>query len=178
MLEYARKLPSGEAAEVISSADPLTDPVLMRYSESERRHFEGLKRTIAGFLVFGDALCSFNPIYGQGMTVAALEAQLLEALLADRGTDDLAPRFHKSAGKLLSSPWSLACGGDLRFPEVVGKRAPGSRLLERYLDRYRAAAAVDARLGQAFLNVANMVSPPTALLAPELVARALRARLR
>jgi 2-polyprenyl-6-methoxyphenol hydroxylase-like FAD-dependent oxidoreductase len=125
--------------------------------------------------VIGDALCSFNPIYGQGMTVAALEALLLRRLLGEGG-ERLAPRFFRAAARLIDAPWSIAVGTDLRFPEVVGHRSMKVRFVNAYVHRLHIAAKADPVLGAAFLRVINMVDPPTALLAPSILARVLRAR--
>ena len=173
MLAFAESLPTADIAEVIRSAKPLDEPVKMRYPASVRNRYENLDRYLDGFLVVGDALCSFNPVYAQGMTVAALEALLLRKLLAD-GTRDLPRRFFRAAAKLINIPWSLAVGGDLRFPQVEGARRPTDRLINKYLARYRAAASVDARLGTTFLRVGNLLDPPARLLSPGHVIRVLR----
>ncbi|MFI5933812.1 hypothetical protein [Actinoplanes sp. NPDC051494] len=170
LLAYAESLPGHEIADVVRSGVPLGEPAKMRYPASVRRHYEKLDRHLGGFLVIGDALCSFNPVYGQGMTVAALEAQALRELLA-AGTDRLAERFFTAAAGLLGAPWTLAVGGDLRFPAVAGRRQPVDGLINRYLDRYRRAASVDPVLAGAFLRVSNLLAPPAALFAPGLVLR-------
>ena len=150
----------------------------MRFPVSTRRRYERLRRFPAGYLVFGDALCSFNPIYGQGMTVAALEALLLRRLLAVRpsgiGTEQLARRFFAGAAKVIDGPWSIAVGTDLRFPEVTGRRTPKVRFVNAYVHRLHRAATADPVLGAAFLRVLNLVDPPTRLLAPGIVLRVLR----
>lgn len=145
----------------------------MRYPASVRRRYERLRRFPLGYLVFGDALCSFNPVYGQGMTVAATEGLLLRTLLAgDR--DRLWRRFFRGAGKLIDGPWSIAVGTDLRFPEVTGRRTVRVRLVNAYVHRLHAAARTDAVLGTAFLRVLNLVDPPHRLLRPAIVRRVLR----
>ncbi|PJE97811.1 squalene monooxygenase [Streptomyces carminius] len=185
MLAYAESLAGPDVAEVLRTAEPLDEPARTRYPASVRHHYEKLDRHLGGFLVTGDALCTFNPAYGQGMTAAALEALLLRRLLAEGpgpgpGPDphDLPRRFFRAAAKAVDTPWLLAAGGDLRFPEAEGRRGPADVLLDRYLTRYRAAASVDAALGRTFLRVVHMVEPPTALLAPGRVLRALRAARR
>lgn len=90
---------------------------------SQRRHYERLNRFSEGFLAFGDAICGFHPIYGQGMTAAALEAPSLERCLRD-GTDGLANRFFSSITPVFDSAWELTTGEDLRF-------APASTLIPR-----------------------------------------------
>ena len=173
MKAYAETLSGPDAAEIIRSARPLDEPVKMRYPASVRHHYEKLDRHLNGFLITGDALCNFNPTYGQGMTVAALEALLLRGLLAD-GTGDLARRFFPAAAKVVDGAWFLAAGGDLRFPQIEGDRKAIDRLLGRYLDHYRAAASVDPVLGASFIRVANMLDPPTRLLSPGHVFRVFR----
>ncbi|WP_045748128.1 FAD-dependent oxidoreductase [Actinoplanes rectilineatus] len=170
MLAFAESLPGPEIAAFLRTAEPLDAPARMRYPASVRHHYERLRRRPVGFLALGDALCSFNPIYGQGVTVAALEALLLAALI---GT---APeRYFREAARLVDNPWALASATDLRFPQVEGRRRPTDRPLNAYLARYRAATVHDATLGAAFLRVSNMLAPPAHLLAPSTILRVLRA---
>ncbi|MCH6165124.1 FAD-binding monooxygenase [Pseudonocardia alaniniphila] len=170
MAEYADSLVAPDVAEIIRTATPLTEPVLMRYPASVRRRYELLDRFPEGYLVIADALCSFNPIYGQGMTVAALEARLLQRLLQE-DHDDLSRRFFTAVSELLDTPWSLIMSGDLRFPFVEGERSEGLLAMGEYLDRYRAAATHDATLATALIRVMNMVDEPARLMAPDLEAR-------
>jgi 2-polyprenyl-6-methoxyphenol hydroxylase-like FAD-dependent oxidoreductase len=173
MLAFAESLPATDVAEVLRSAKPLDDPAKMRYPASQWHHYEKLARHPEGFLVTGDALCNFNPVYGQGMTIAALEALTLKRLLAD-GPVDLPRRFYAATAKFLSQAWSVSTGADLRFPEVEGKRTPVDGLVNRYLDRYRIAASADPVLGTAFLRVTNMIDPPIRLMAGRHILRVFR----
>jgi 2-polyprenyl-6-methoxyphenol hydroxylase-like FAD-dependent oxidoreductase len=173
MAEYAESFGAPEIAEIIRTAAPLSEPVLMRYPASIRRHYEQLDRFPAGYLVMADALCSFNPIYGQGMTVAALEALLLSRLLR-AGGDDVNRRFFVDAATLLDTPWGLVVSNDLRFPEIDGERTEEMATMAEYLERYREAAAKDAVLGTELLRVANMLDGPARLTAPALEERVLR----
>jgi 2-polyprenyl-6-methoxyphenol hydroxylase-like FAD-dependent oxidoreductase len=174
---FADSLAAPQVAEVIRSSVPESEPVLMRFPASQRRRYERLRRFPDGYLVVADALCSFNPIYGQGMTVAALETLLLRRLLAEGG-DDLARRFFRGAAKLIDAPWSIAVGTDLRFSEVVGPRTAKVRFVNAYVHRLHMAATADPVLGAAFLRVLNLVDPPTRLLAPGIVLRVLRGFVR
>ncbi|MCI0383828.1 NAD(P)/FAD-dependent oxidoreductase [Streptomyces sp. CNQ085] len=184
MLAYAESLPGPDVAEVLRTAEPLNEPVRMRYPASTRHHYEKLDHRPGGLLVTGDALCNFNPTYGQGMTAAAQQAVVLRALLAreprerDRNADGLPRRFFRAAAEVVDTPWLLAAGGDLRFPGVEGRRGPADGLLDRYLTRYRAAASVDPVLGRTFLSVAHMLQPPARLMSPGHVLRVLRASRR
>ncbi|WP_433277650.1 FAD-dependent oxidoreductase [Pseudonocardia xinjiangensis] len=173
MAEFAEHLAAPDIAEIIRSADPLSEPVLSRYPASVRRRYEQLDRFPEAYLVAADALCSFNPIYGQGMTVAALEAQLLGRLLHEGG-DELWLRFFTASATLLDNPWGIVVGGDLRFPHVEGERTAEMLEMGEYLERYREAAEDDAVLATALLRVINMLDGPERLVAPELQERVLR----
>jgi len=173
MAAFAGSLAAPQIGEVVRTAEPQGPPAMMRFPASTRRRYERLRRFPAGYLVVADALCNFNPIYGQGMTVAALEALLLRRLLAE-GADNLARRFFRTAATVIDGPWSIAVGTDLRFPQVVGRRSPKVRFVNAYVHWLHVAAVADPVLGAAFLRVLNLVDPPSRLLAPRIVRRVLR----
>lgn len=176
MREYARRLPNPAIYELIRDAEPLTEPVSMRFPFSQRRHYEQLEDFPEGLLAIGDTLCSFNPSFGQGMSVAALEALLLQDCL-ERGDGPLWQRLFLGSAKLIDTPWTIAVGADLGFPEVEGKRTAVGALLGRYVRALRRGAVHDEQLAGAFLRVAQLIEPPSALLAPGLALRTLRATL-
>jgi hypothetical protein len=124
----------------------------------------------------GDAVASFNPIYGQGMSVAALEALALRRHL-ERGVEPQPRRFFGDLARVVDVPWAIAAGGDLAVPGVQGRRTLRVRLVNAYIARLHAAAAHDARLASAFVRVAGMVAPPQTLLRPGVAVRVLRASL-
>lgn len=176
-LAFAKTLPAPDIYETIRQAEPLDEPLPARYPASMRRHYEKMARFPQGYLVFGDAISSFNPIYGQGMSVAALEAEVLQGCLA-AGTEDLAARFFAAASQLVDIPWSIAVGGDLRFPEVIGKRSPIQPLINWYLTKLHRAAQVDPQMVRTFGLVANLRAAPKSLLHPRVVGRVLLGNLR
>jgi 2-polyprenyl-6-methoxyphenol hydroxylase-like FAD-dependent oxidoreductase len=173
MLAYADSLVGPEIASVMRASEPLDSPAKMRFPASVRRHYEKLDRMPSGLIVMGDALCSLNPVYAQGMTLTALEALALRKALP--GAGKLAERFFKAADKLVSAAWAMSVAGDLRFPEVAGGRGPTDRLVNAYLARLRVAASADPAVGRVFVRVANMVDPPSRLLSPGTMARVFRA---
>jgi hypothetical protein len=117
--------------------------------------------------VFGDAVCSFNPIYGQGMTVAALQALALR--------DHIGSSRGVLAGAI-DAPWELAVGADVSLPGVDGPRPPRRRIANAYIGRLLAAAAHDPDLSHAFVRVTGLIDPPEALLRPSTALRVLRPR--
>ena len=133
-IDYARTIPAPFIYEVIRRAEPVGDAAFIRFPASTRRRYEELERFPKGFLVFGDALCSFNPVYGQGMSVAALQALALREELA-KGPEQIAKRFFKRAAKIIDNPWNIAVSGDLRMPETNGKRTTALKLINWYLEK-------------------------------------------
>jgi hypothetical protein len=174
---YAGSLPTSEIYDIVAHAEPLGDFVRYRYPANLRRRYERLARFPTGYLVFGDALCSFNPVYGQGMTVAAQEAVLLHECLT-AGPADLAQRFFARAAAVVDTPWDIAVGNDLRHPKVEGARPAKVRFINWYIGKLHMAARHDAKLATAFLEVANLEAPPTRLLQPDIVMRVIRGNLR
>lgn len=170
---FAATLPAPDIFEVIADAEPLDDPLPARYPASVRRRYERLGRFPAGYLVIGDAVCGFNPVYGQGMSVAALETLALRDCLAD-GPDGLGPRFLARIAAIIDIPWAITVGSDLRLPEVSGPRTAKVRLVNAYLARLHVAAAGDPVVGRAFLRVVNLMDRPERLLRPAVAVRVLR----
>jgi 2-polyprenyl-6-methoxyphenol hydroxylase-like FAD-dependent oxidoreductase len=150
--------------------------VPFRFPASVRHRYERLTSFPAGLLVIGDAVCSFNPVYGQGMTVAATEAVTLRGLLARRAVPD-ARRYFRAIAAVIDVPWDVAVGADLAFPSVPGKRSPKVRLVNAYMPRLHAAAAHDTALAAALVRVIGLKERPEGLLRPDRVLRVLRGNL-
>lgn len=171
-VKFAASLPVSAVYDLVTSARPVTEIEIYRFPANRRRLYEQMRHFPAGFLVVGDAMCSFNPIYGQGMTVAAIEAQALDEAL-ESGLEHLAPRFYAKASKIVDIPWSIATGEDFRFPQVEGRRPLGTGVLNRYLERVHAVASRDPVVCGRFFDVVNLLAPPPALLSPEIAWRVL-----
>jgi 2-polyprenyl-6-methoxyphenol hydroxylase-like FAD-dependent oxidoreductase len=172
-LAFARSLRFPDIHQAIRDAEPLDDPVGFRFPASVRHRYERLDRFPDRLLVLGDAVASFNPIYGQGMSVAAVEALALRRHL-ERGIEPQPGRWFRDLARVVDVPWDMAAGGDLVFPGVQGRRTLKVRLVSTYLTRLHAAAAHDANLATAFIRVAGLVDPPQTLLRPGIVLRVLR----
>lgn len=166
-LEFTRNLRQPHLHEVLKRCEPLGPVHVYRFSHDQRRHYERMARFPEGLAVVGDALCSFNPIYGQGMTMSALQAQALGECLR-QGVDGVAQRYRQQAGKQLQMPWAMATSGDLRFPEVEGKRPPAFGLTSWYGDRFQQLASHDAEALRLFARVQHMLESPAALFSPRM----------
>ncbi|MDR5748363.1 monooxygenase [Caballeronia sp. LZ029] len=169
-LAYLATLPTMEIHDVVARAEPLTDFRRYRHVSSLRRRYERLARFPDNYLVFGDAICSFNPVYGQGMTVAAEEALALHRCLRT-GSSGLARRFFGAAARIVDIPWDIAVGNDLRHPDVEGARPPAMRFINWYIGKLHLAATRDSTLATAFLKVVNLMMPPSSLFSPAIVGR-------
>jgi 2-polyprenyl-6-methoxyphenol hydroxylase-like FAD-dependent oxidoreductase len=171
MCAFAEEFTPARVLEVVRAAEPVGQVAQHRFPSSRWRRYDRARRFPEGLLVVGDAVCSFNPIYGQGMTVAALEALALHACLS-RGADDLARRFFRAAARPIGQAWQLAVGGDLSLPEVEGTPPLATRLLNGYIDRVLIAAEYDTTVFEQFVKVAWLVDSPTRLLRPSMIRRA------
>lgn len=174
LLEFGEGIAPAYALAAARAAEPLAGVSVHQYPSNRWRRYDRMAKFPAGFLVVGDAFCSFNPVYGQGMTVAAIEAMILRDCLRDRDSD-LAGNFYRAAAKPVRLAWQTAVGSDLALPEVAGRPSLSMRVTNAYTDRVLAAAEVDPAVTQEFLRVVGMVAPPATLLRPSFMARVARA---
>jgi 2-polyprenyl-6-methoxyphenol hydroxylase-like FAD-dependent oxidoreductase len=178
----AASLPSPEIADVLTKAEPIGSVTNHRLVSSKRRRYEKLKRVPAGFVALGDSICSFNPVYGQGMSSAVLQAVELGACLEEETGDEALPvAFYKRAAKVIANPWQIAVGADFAYPECTGPKPPGTDLINRYMQQVLLAAQVSPVVNTAMIMVQNLLAPPSSLLRPSMmltVRRAARTALR
>lgn len=176
-LEFIRRLPVPDVYDVVRQAEPLSDIFTYKFPSSLRRRYETLKRFPEGYLVLGDAIASFNPIYGQGMTSAVMQAQELDRLLRQRSTlVDLWRPFFERIGKVVDIPWQMAACEDFRYPEAVGKKPPLTDFTNAYLAKVHRATQRDTVVYAQFLKVMNLMAPPASLMHPKIVWRVLYGR--
>lgn len=170
---FADGLATGAISNLLESVPVLSESVDRYPIPSSRRYrYETLDRFPDGFLVVGDAIASFNPIYAQGMTVAAFEALVLHHALAD-GDDDLPLRFFEAVAPVVDNAWSLGVGPDFEFPETEGPRPSGSRIAGWYVGRLQRRARHDPVLTEALTRVIQFERPPTSLFRPDIAWRVL-----
>jgi len=176
LIAFASPFAPAHALAAWATAEPLSEVARYRVPSSRWRRYDRMRRFPRGLLVVGDAMCSFNPIYGQGMTVAAIEALVLRDCLA-RGDQDRPQRFFRAAAKKIRVAWQTAVGSDLALPEVQGHRPLSMRLTNAYLDWVMTAAETDPLVSGQLARLTGMVDPPLRLLRPSFVARVAQVHL-
>lgn len=176
--DFAAGLPIPDVRDILDSYTLADDRIHHYPIPSSRRYRYGeLDRFPEGLLVIGDAIASFNPIYAQGISVAALEALSLHHCLAD-GDTDLARRFFARAEEVVDLAWTMAVGPDFAFPETEGPKPRGSALVERYVARLTRKAHRDPELTDALYRVMRFERPPTTLFRPGVLWRVLKPSVR
>ncbi|MEX5718513.1 FAD-dependent oxidoreductase [Geodermatophilus maliterrae] len=179
---FVRSLRSPVIAEAVADAEPVSEIRGHRGTTNRQWHFERMRRWPERFVVLGDAVCAFNPIYGQGMTTAAVGAETLDACLRSRrrpagDLDGLGARFQRALARRNADAWMFSTGEDLRFPTTTGMTAGRVlRAQHHYLDRIEAASTRDPAVADVYVRAFGMLERPTALFRPGLVAAAARTR--
>lgn len=167
-LAFAKSLHSSKLYELVMDARRVTEITTYRFHSSVRRHYERLAVFPEGFLVLGDAIASFNPIYGQGMSSAALQVQALQDLLKERtqGTarlDSLAPTFFTRAAEVVTAPWTLAANSDFAYPQTTGERPRDLEEGAQYFAALEALSTEDVDVHTLMTKVINLAEPLSAL---------------
>lgn len=172
-------LPDPALADLARHAEPRSDVAVHRQTGNRRHHYEQVKGWPDGLLVIGDALCAFNPIYGQGITVAVCEALLLRDVLAAELQPGYARRLLKQFSKVVSVPWAIVTSEDLRYRTSTGRQSLPQSLMGRWTQELIRLAAHGDRRAQATLSrVYHLMGSPVLLFQPCLAVAALRARTR
>ncbi len=177
MLSFAEYYAPAHLLAAVRSGEPLGPVVQHRMPSSQWRRYDKMRRLPDGLLACGDAICSFNPIYGQGMSVAALDAMAMRDCLR-RGVTDLPRRYFRATTKAIGVAWKTGATSDLTFPEVEGRRTPSMRVTNRLVDLVLTASESDAVIGTQFFRVTGLLDSPIRLLHPAFLYRVATVNLR
>nr|WSX49146.1 FAD-dependent monooxygenase [Streptomyces sp. NBC_00974] len=176
-LAFARSLRSPALYDAIRDATPLSSATAFRNTANEWRHYEHLERWPDGFVVLGDAACRFNPVYGHGMTVAALAAEALAKEVRTLNPQEIAGaarRIQRRTTAAAAVPWQIATSEDMRYPVTEGPPAGrAARILQSYMSRVMVGANSDPVISGRFFGVLSLTTPPATLLGPATVIRVL-----
>jgi 2-polyprenyl-6-methoxyphenol hydroxylase-like FAD-dependent oxidoreductase len=177
-LAFVSTLRTPTIYDALKHAKPLGQVIRFLLPCSARRHFETLQRFPRGLLPIGDAICRFNPVFGQGMSVAAQEAGILNRLLGARAKaidplDGLAPAFFAAIQDVLEAPWGVATS-DFIYPKTRGRRPEGFEQRLRYNIGLLRLAAEDPSIHKLLVEVNQLLRGPSVLRAPEIAERVAR----
>lgn len=161
------------------ACEPAGEVRVHRFPYSTRRDFDRLSRFPAGLVAVGDAVASFNPAYGQGISVAALHAVALANWLTERGVaEDSAYLYFRRVREVVDDAWRLSAAQDRYLPHVNARKPLGWRLRRSLDEAVRSATVTDEVVHRVFLNVVNMTATPDRLYRPEILWRAGAAAVR
>ncbi|MBV8362703.1 MAG: hypothetical protein JO189_32945 [Deltaproteobacteria bacterium] len=177
-LVFAKSLQTPKLYELIKDAERVADIITYRYPTAVRRHYERLPAFPEGFVVLGDAIASFNPVWGQGMSVAALQVQAFQQLLTKRvkeghGLAGLAMAFFSKAAEVADNAWTLAANLDLLYPQTQGERPPDLKEQLAYFAAVDALTPDDVEVQRLLTEVGNLCKPLSALSEEPLRSRVL-----
>jgi len=177
--DFLDGLSDSALSDIVRTARPLGEVAVHRQTANRRHHYERVRDWPSGLLVIGDALCAFNPVYGQGITVAACEALLLRRAFGQGLRPGNERRLLRGFCKVAALPWAIATGEDLSYPTCTGTGSPGQALLHRWSRELgRLSAHGDVLAQSSVARVYHLMAPPWLLFRPGLLAAALRARVR
>jgi len=186
-LAFARSLPDPQIYRAILPAQPLSDIWGARSLDNRLRDYAKLPRYLEGFLVCGDSVYALNPVYAQGMTVAAQSALAIDQCMREQrrahpngDLHGLAQRTQLRIGKVVAGPWQLATGEDRRWPTTKGAEPLPLpvRLIQQYAGQLLLATLTDATVAEVFTRVQHMIAPPSLFFRPDILLRVLASGLR
>jgi 2-polyprenyl-6-methoxyphenol hydroxylase-like FAD-dependent oxidoreductase len=173
-LAFARRMRTSTVYNAIRRAQPLSRVVRYGFAASVWRHFEKLETFPRGLLPFGDAICRFNPVWGQGMSVAAQEAVLLRRVLGSGDGNPLttlARSFFAEASELIETPWVSAAIPDFAFPQTEGERPADLDRILKFGNALTRLAADDPAVHKLTVEVRHLLKPRSVLRDSDLVGR-------
>ncbi|NUS14421.1 MAG: FAD-dependent monooxygenase [Streptomyces sp.] len=177
--EFAEGLPDPHMAKLLASAEPADDGRAHKftYPQARRRHFERLRIVPTGYVALGDAICSFNPLYGQGMTAGAMEAVALGETLDEyrRASAEMARAYYRRVARIIATPWQMSTGSDFMYPETGGPRPLGTNLVNAYVRQLMLATHVSAEAHLVLLDLQHLLARPSSVFRPGPAIRALLA---
>lgn len=169
-LDFARSIRDPSLAQAIELHHPVSTIQVYRGNINRWRHYEKLKSMPKNLIVLGDAVCVFNPVYGQGMTVAALGAQALDKYLERSHYQNFSLGFQQCLARQLTFPWLVTTSEDFRWAMTTGERPGFTRQkLQRFFDRVTQVAQKDPQINRVALEIGHLVKSPVYLITPSIL---------
>ncbi|MBT2690645.1 FAD-dependent monooxygenase [Bacillus sp. ISL-47] len=169
-LEFAKNLEQPHVYEAIKDGEPVTDTEVYRFPALRRFHFEKLKSFPKGLIVMGDAFCRIDPVFAQGMSIAAKEAKALQEMFKAAGALEADPKvYHQKISKIVDIPWFIALTEDFRFSKTKGNKPIGLPLLQWYVKKVVLACSHDSYIYGRFMKVLHLQAHPIYLITPRVL---------
>jgi 2-polyprenyl-6-methoxyphenol hydroxylase-like FAD-dependent oxidoreductase len=177
-MDFVRNLRTPTIYNAIVDAKRVGDIQRFRFKESIWRHYENVQSFPDGFLPMGDAICRINPIYGQAMSIAALEAQALQVILSerldlDRPLSELWKPYFIACAEVIDTPWSMSAIPDFIYPATRGDRPENFEISLKFGAALNQLAAVDPSVHKIMQEVRHLIRPRSAYHEPSLLQRVL-----
>lgn len=170
-LELTKKLPRQDIYEAIKNATPITKTALYRIPQIVWRRFDKTENLPDGIVLIGDTICRIDPVFGQGMSIAILEALALQRLLQTHNGDlhKVPKAFHSKAAKIISPIWNMVITEDFRYSATTGKRPLGLFIQQWYAKKIFLLSSQNIEVYDAFVKVMNLVRPISSLMTPRII---------
>lgn len=163
LYQFVKTLATQDIAKALEDAEPLDEPVAFRFPTTLRRHYEQMDRFPDGLLVVGDAVTCFNPVYAQGMTVAALSALTIRQHLHSGAAPKPRDYFADLSRDVIDPPWEMTNLVDLTFPGVEGERPRQVVMAQKFLKKVQLAATRDKKIAAQYMRAAGLVDRPESM---------------
>ncbi|MEH7180368.1 glutamate synthase subunit beta [Neobacillus vireti] len=170
-IELSKKLPILDIYQEIKEAKPLSKTSIYRIPTIIWRRFDKIGNLPNGLLLIGDTICRIDPVFGQGMSIAILEALSLQKLLQQHKNElHKIPRFfHKKSASIISPIWNMVITEDYRYPATTGKKPYGLTLQQWYAKNIFILSSQNQDVYDNFVKVMNLVSPVSSLMKPSII---------
>jgi len=169
-LQYAKNLNQPDLYEAIKTSVPESGIQIYRFPALRRFHYDKMKQFPAGLLVMGDSFCRIDPVFAQGMSIAAMEAEVLRKLLKAFKTKGILTKdFHRKISKIIDIPWLIALTEDFRFRHTSGKKPIGLSVLQKYVKNVVQACSYNEKVYRQFMNVLHLKAHPVSLFKPAIL---------
>ncbi|WP_053368810.1 FAD-dependent oxidoreductase [Bacillus sp. FJAT-27245] len=167
-LELAKKLPKPDIHNELLAGEPLGETAVYRIPRMTWRRYDKTNNLPEGLLLIGDAVCRIDPVFGQGMSIAVLEALRLQEIMwnktlpLSKGIRD----YHRKAAEIISPIWTMVMAENLRYPGISDKIPFGLSFQQWFTKQIFLLSAKDEKIYDSFIKVMNLVEPAAILLKP------------
>ncbi|MCM3115504.1 FAD-dependent monooxygenase [Neobacillus sp. MER 74] len=175
-IDLTKKLPKLDIYHEIKDAVPLSGTSVYRVPHIVWKQFNRVKNLPGGLLLIGDTVCRIDPVFGQGMSIAVLEALKLQELLQNQSHDLLKviTNFHKQEAKIIAPIWNMVITEDFRYPETIGKKPAGLSIQQWYAKKIFLLSSENQEIYNSFIKVMNLIRPMTILMSPRIIKQVLK----